>query len=67
MIFRGPPSWDSGCDPRRGGNWGESVKKLGSRIRMAFSSSCPPLGISGAYPKERWDHWEVAVGMGVRF
>lgn len=68
MIFRGPPSWDSGYDPRRGGNWGESVKKLGSRIRMVFSSSCPPLGISGHIPRKDGTvgKWRWGWGLGSR-
>lgn len=40
--------------------WRVSEKNPGSR--MTFSSPHPLLGISGAYPKERWNPREVGVG-----
>lgn len=66
MVLRGPPSWDSGCGPRRVGNWRESVKKLGSRIRIAFSSSCSPLGISGHIPRKDGTIGKWGWGLGSR-
>lgn len=69
-TIRSLDRWTSGEPPAgiqgvaRGKKEGvESMRQEpGSGIRKTFSSSYPPLGISGANPKERWDLWKVLVG-----